>query len=321
MNDKETDDTTTADVGTEEAKQNSNETDDTNTDEKPPEDDKMKYPKNPRVEWMKIDDEDRPTKIKIKLAGLTGLGRKLSKGEKQLIREEKEKRRSKSREQSPLKVQHEPTEDPPKTPNSEETISPHVENEETVNSSSMEVNNEAGETVTTEIIEPPPSVNSSEVTITRKRKASESREETKAKPIKILCVEDLHKLTDKPKENSDKENAETTPEDIEIKSEPDSSEEGDAEYMEKKRKYLSALNISERSNDAVKTNSKSNEIRTRSKTEEKANKVKAKDKDKDKEVNNVHQNNDDGEIKEKPHKEKKKSHNSRYLFKNLSVTK
>lgn len=55
---------------------------------------------------------------------------------------------------------------------------------------------------------------------------------------------------------------------IEIKSEQETDDEySDTEYMEAKRKYLSALNISEKSKETTKE--KLHEIRTRSKTEEK----------------------------------------------------
>ncbi|KAJ8939928.1 hypothetical protein NQ318_007856 [Aromia moschata] len=55
----------------------------------------------------------------------------------------------------------------------------------------------------------------------------------------------------------------------EIKSEPETDEDfSESENLEAKRKYLSALNISEKVNDADKK-LKANEIRTRSKTEEK----------------------------------------------------
>ncbi|KAJ8980077.1 hypothetical protein NQ317_009433 [Molorchus minor] len=63
----------------------------------------------------------------------------------------------------------------------------------------------------------------------------------------------------------------------EIKSEPDTDDDfSESENLEAKRKYLSALNISEKISDAAKR-LKANEIRTRSKTEEKKEKFRIMD--------------------------------------------
>ncbi|KAK5646696.1 hypothetical protein RI129_005160 [Pyrocoelia pectoralis] len=70
---------------------------------------------------------------------------------------------------------------------------------------------------------------------------------------------------------SDKDNTCSSDNDaIVVKSEPSSEDEpSDSEYLEKKRKYLSALNISEK----LPEKPKQNEIRTRSKTEERTFKI------------------------------------------------
>ncbi|KAK9879448.1 hypothetical protein WA026_006518 [Henosepilachna vigintioctopunctata] len=77
----------------------------------------------------------------------------------------------------------------------------------------------------------------------------------------------LKKLSE-PEASRTRNNASDEVECVEIKSEPESSdvEMEETEYMEKKRTYMSALNISERIEDTSAP--KKNEIRTRSKTEE-----------------------------------------------------
>ncbi|KYB27503.1 MYND-type zinc finger-containing chromatin reader ZMYND8 isoform X1 [Tribolium castaneum] len=68
-----------------------------------------------------------------------------------------------------------------------------------------------------------------------------------------------------PKPESDDKTSKEPP--IKIKSEIESDDDSDVQYMEAKRQYLSALNISEK--QKVPTKPKAHEIRTRSKTEEK----------------------------------------------------
>lgn len=90
--------------------------------------------------------------------------------------------------------------------------------------------------------------------------SSDSNE--KRRKIRRKSVSSMHSLD---------QDDQTIPQDllaIEIKSEQESEGEcSDIDYMEAKRKYLSALNISEKQKETTKE--KLNEIRTRSKTEEK----------------------------------------------------
>ncbi|XP_063914614.1 MYND-type zinc finger-containing chromatin reader ZMYND8 isoform X2 [Zophobas morio] len=105
--------------------------------------------------------------------------------------------------------------------------------------------------------------------ILQKKNLSES---SPSKPDQLIVLKEIRVMKDgKEMRNKTKkpeaENSATKEPPVKIKSEVESDDDDDVQYMEAKRQYLSALNISEK--QKVPSKPKAHEIRTRSKTEEK----------------------------------------------------
>ncbi|KAJ8933728.1 hypothetical protein NQ314_013858 [Rhamnusium bicolor] len=109
---------------------------------------------------------------------------------------------------------------------------------------------------------------------TKKRKLnSDENHDPQAKLVKVVPIE----ISSTPASSLSRQSSVQEILTEEIKSEPETDDDfSESENLEAKRKYLSALNISEKVNDAEKK-LRANEIRTRSKTEEKREKFKVVD--------------------------------------------
>ncbi|KAF5298466.1 hypothetical protein FQR65_LT01245 [Abscondita terminalis] len=144
--------------------------------------------------------------------------------------------------------------------------------ESSVNSSTVVENNKHIEKLLSSNVIELTSLQRNKVTIVNVediRKKNLDKPTTELVPLPNSILE--NRLSDRRQSiQSDKDISEGDASVVVVKSEPSSEDEpSDTEYLEKKRKYLSALNISEK----MPKKTKPNEIRTRSKTEDKKFKI------------------------------------------------